>query len=100
MRNDVISLNVVHFRNCKLEVSHADAVIATLGNFLCSIIHGIELSDFVGVSYFLEQRFDFFSSSQLSEVMLRNTVFREVRWEQQINCFWFISVVLIKKRIK
>lgn len=68
------SLNIVHFRDGALEVSHTNPVISTARYLLGSIIHGVELTNLIDVADLLEQRSDLLSRSQLSEVVLRNTL--------------------------
>ena len=72
----------MHFRNGALEVSDANLVICASRYLLGSIIHSVELSDFVGESDFFKQCFNFFTRSRLSEVVLRDTLLRVVRWEK------------------
>ena len=64
----------MHFRDCALEVSHTDPVISAARDLLGSIIHGVELTNLVGVANLLEQRSDLLSRSQISEVVLRNAL--------------------------
>lgn len=72
----------MHFRDRHLEVSDRDPVVCALCEFLRSIIHRIELTNFVRESNFFEQSFDLFSASCRSKVVFSNAKLRVVGWEE------------------
>ena len=90
------SLDTVHLRDGHLEVPYADSIICALSELLGSIIHGVELSNLVTVTDFLEKPLDLLTGSQLSEVVLLDAQLRVVRWEQEINCLWLVAIILKK----
>ena len=81
-------------RKCDLEVAHANTIVHGACNFLRPVVHCVELADFVPETDPLEQRPDFFASSQLSEVGLADTHFSLSRWEQKINGLRFVTIIL------
>lgn len=76
---------------------HAHSVVCALGKLLGSIVHGVELSNLIGVSNFFEETSDLLAGSQLSEVVLLDAQLSVVGWEQKVNCFWLVSIVLKTK---
>ena len=76
---------------------HADSVVSALGVLLGSIIHGVELSNFVRESDFLEQNLDLFAGSQLSEITFLDSQLGVVRWEKKVDCLGLITIILHKK---
>lgn len=61
---------------------------------LGSVVDSIELSYFVTISDSLEKHSDIFLRSGKLEIVLCDTHFCEGRWEEEINCFRFITIVL------
>ena len=72
----------MHLRDGALEVSHRDLIVSTPGYLFSSIIHRVELSDFIREANFFEQCSDLVSCSYRSEVVLGDTKLLVVRWEQ------------------
>ena len=58
--------------NGKLKVSDGDAIVLGLCNLFGAIVHCVEFSDFVLVSYGFKHDFDLLSGSQLAEVLFGN----------------------------
>ena len=75
---------------------NADFIVCAFCELLGSIIHGIELSNFVSVTDLLEKSSDLVTGSDFSEVMLLNTKLGIVGWEQKINSLWLITVILFQ----
>jgi hypothetical protein len=84
----------VHFTYRHLEVSYRNSIVGTLCELLGPIIHGVELSNFVCVTDSFEQGFDIFTGPCFSEIMLLNAQLGVVRWEEKVNCFGLITIIL------
>lgn len=63
----------MHLGDSHLEVPYANSIICALCELLGSIIHGVELSNFVSVTNLLEKTPDLLTSSKLTEVVLLNS---------------------------
>ena len=85
----------MELRECDLEVSYANSVVCALRDLLCPVVHCVKFTDLVGVSNLLEEELDLVSGPWSSEVVLLNANFRVVRWEEEINCLWLITIVLV-----
>ena len=73
-----------------------DFIICAFGELLGSIIHGVELSNFVSVTDLLEKSSNLLTGSLFSEIVLLNTKLGVVRWEKEIDSLWFVTIVLKK----
>ena len=84
----------MHLRNSGLKRPDIDPIVQTLANFFGSVVHRIEFSRFVRVADVLEQATDIVSASQLCEIILRDVELVIVRWEDQVNGFGLVTVIL------
>ena len=86
----------MHLRDSNLKVSHADPVVVSTGtgNLLGSIIHCVELSNFVAITNFLEKCLYLVACSERPEVIFVDARLRIVRREEQIDCLGLITIVL------
>lgn len=95
----VWSFDVVKVIDCIHEATDADSVIRdgarVSGVKLCSIENCVEFSNLVRVANLFEKCFNFISASWSLKISLRYSKLVESRWEQDINCFWLITVVLM-----
>lgn len=85
----------MQFRNSHLKVSGTNSIVISPSVFFCSVKHCIEFTNFVTISNFLKHFLYLLSRSKCSEITLFDSDFSVVRWEQKINCFWFITVILV-----
>ena len=76
------SLDTVHLGDSHLEVPYANSIICALSELLGSIIHGVEFTNFVGVTNLLEQGSDLVARPHLSKIVLLDAELGVVRWEQ------------------
>lgn len=72
------SLDLMQFRKGHLEVSDTYAVISALSILFSPVINGIEFTNFVAISDLFEQGLDFLSRFEFSEVVLGNTLLRDI----------------------
>lgn len=61
---------------------------------LCTVVHGIKLSNLVAESNSLEQSLDLVSLAWQLEVIFADTQLCEGRREQKVNSLWLISIIL------
>lgn len=62
--------------------------------FLCPVVHGIELSNLVAETDAVEEDFDLFAGSGQLEIVLTDAQLGEGRWEQNVNSLGLITIVL------
>jgi len=95
----VLSLDEVKVIDCIHEATDRNRVIRdgcwVSSVKLRSIEDCVELSNLVRVANLFKKCFNFISTSWSFKISLRYSELVESGWEQDINCFWLIAVVLM-----
>lgn len=88
------SLDCVQVLDCLHESAYAHVVGAAAHQFLCLVVHRVELSCFVAEPDSLEKGPDLLASPCLLEIVFTDSHLSEGRWEQQVDCLWVVAIVL------